>query len=214
MPGGQRYKFQGSTIAVSTGFGTARVITAVTKANPAVVSAAAHGGANGDIALIEAIVGMTELNNGLYVASGVATGTFALTDVDSTLFTTYVSGGTAKFATMSNFCELTGYNRSGGTSPEIAATSLCSTAQEFEVGLPDYGTTQFDFNFAPKSAIQLAINAAYKSGAAIAVRVVLPNAGGTVVQIGYVQQTSETASVNGLWTGSMTLRNTGNPVVI
>jgi hypothetical protein len=47
-----------------------------------------------------------------------------------------------------------------------------------------------------------------------AVRVVLPNTGGTVVQVGYVQQTSETGSVNGLWSGSMTLRNTGDAVVI
>ncbi len=214
MPGGARFKFQGSTIAVGTGYGTTRTITAITRANPCVVSATTHGFANGDIVLIEGVVGMTELNGGLYVVSAAATGTFALTGVDSTLYSTYTSGGTARAATMSNFCELTGYNRSGGTSPEIAATSLCSTSQEFEVGLPDYGTTQIDFNFAPKTAIQTAIQAAYKSGAATPVRVVLPNTGGTVVQIGYVQQTSETGSVNGLWTGSMTLRNTGDAVVI
>lgn len=214
MPGGQRFKFQGSTIAVSTGVGTARTITAITKANPAVVSAASHGFANGDVVLIEAVVGMAELNGGYYVVSAQTAGTFALTGVDSTLYGTYTSGGTAKGATMSNFCELTGYNRSGGTSPEIAATSLCSTAQEFEVGLPDYGTTQIDFNFAPKSAIQTAVALAYNTGAPAAVRIVLPNAGGTVVQVGYIQQTSETGSVNGIWTGSLTMRNTGNPVVI
>lgn len=35
-----------------------------------------------------------------------------------------------------------------------------------------------------------------------------------MVQLGFVQQTSESASNGGLWTGSMTVRNTGQRIDI
>ncbi len=120
-----------------------------------------------------------------------------------------MSGGKADVGAFSNFCELTGYNRAGGSSPEIDAESLCSTAKEYEIGLPDFGTTKLDFNFAPRTAIQVALDAFYRSGEKMAVKVVLPKNGGEMVQLGFVQQTSEQVGKGGLWTGSMTLRNTG-----
>jgi hypothetical protein len=210
MSAGQRFKFQGSTIAVITAFeAVGDTITAITKANPAVVTATAHGLADGDVVRITGVVGMTEVNNGLFVVDNAATNTFELFGVDSTGYGTYTSGGTAAEATFSNWCELTGYNRQGGSKTENNASSLCSTAQEFELGLPDFGTTQFDFFFAPQTAIQLAIKALDASGARTAVKVVLPNSGGSMVQMGYVQQMSEQSAVNGMWTASVTMRNTG-----
>jgi hypothetical protein len=210
MSAGQRFKFQGSTIAVLTAFAAVgQSITAITKANPAVVTSTAHGLAEGDVVRITGVVGMTELNGGLYVVDNVTTNTFELFGVDSTGYGSYTSGGTASEATFSNWCELTGYNRQGGAKTENNASSLCSTAQEYELGLPDFGTTQFDYFFAPQTAIQLAIKALDTNGERTAVKVVLPNSGGSMVQLGYVQQMSEQAAVNGLWTASVTLRNTG-----
>lgn len=74
---------------------TTRTITAITQANPAVVTSNAHGFANGDEVYIEGVVGMTELNAGRYVVANQATNTFELQGVDSTGFTAYSSGGTA-----------------------------------------------------------------------------------------------------------------------
>lgn len=70
-------------------------VTAVTKANPAVVTAAGHGFSNGDIVLLRALGGMTQLNNRSFTVASSATDTFALTGEDSTTHTTYTSGGTA-----------------------------------------------------------------------------------------------------------------------
>jgi hypothetical protein len=207
------YKFHGSQIAVLVGFADdspAPAITAITNANPAVVTDSGHALADGDVVEIAGVVGMTEVNSGRYIVEVIDANSFSLLGVDSTGYGTYVSGGTYQEAEFSNFCDLTNYNRTGGTSPEISTTALCSVAQEYLLGLPDFGTTQIDFNFAPATAIQQAIQAAYVSGDLIAVKVTLPEGGGTLVQMGFVQQTSESAGVGGIWTGSMTIRNTGN----
>lgn len=215
MSGGKRFKFQGSTIAVSIGFDAVSpsvAITGISKANPAVITSAGHPFADGDVVMITGVLGMTEVNDDVYLVSKLSSGTFELIDTDSTGWTTYASGGHADKAQMSNWCELTGYNRQGGTKTENDASSLCSTAKEYELGLPDYGTTQLDYHFAPQTAIQLAVAELDQSGDKMAVLLRLPKNGGSRTQLGFVTQTSETASVNGLWTGSMTVRNTGKPL--
>ena len=206
-------KFHGSQIAVLTGFeadSPAPTISAITKANPAVVSATAHGLDDGDVIKISGATGMTEVNGQVYVIEKVDANSFSLRDVDSTGYGTYGSGGTFTVGQFSNFCNLTNYNRQGGTSPEIDTTALCSTAQEFLLGLPDYGTTQIDYNFTRDSAIELAVTAAYKDGSLTAVKIVLPEGHGTMVQAGFIQQMSESSGVGGKWEGSMTIRNTGS----
>lgn len=208
----QSYKFHGSQIQVLVGFADdspAPAITGITQANPAVVSDTGHALVDGDVVEIAGVVGMTEVNGGRFIVEVIDANSFSLLGVDSTGYGAYVSGGTYQEAEFSNFCDLTNYNRTGGTSPEIPTTALCSTAQEYVLGLPDFGTSQIDYNFAPATAIQQAIQAAYLSGDLIAVKVTLPESGGTLVQMGFVQQTSESAAVGGIWQGSMTLRNTG-----
>jgi len=75
-------------------------ITAITKANPAVVTAAAHGFTNLDEIEIQSVVGMTEVNNLRFKVASKTTNTFELqdlsrVDIDSSAYTTYSSAGTA-----------------------------------------------------------------------------------------------------------------------
>jgi hypothetical protein len=215
MSGGKRFRFTGSQIAVLTNFGAhspSQTITGITKANPAVVSVSNHGFQSGDVVQINGVAGMTEVNGGVYIVHYKTSGTFELADTDSTNWGSWSSGGKVDLATFSNFCELTGYNRAGAATPEIDAESLCSTAKEYEMGLPDYGSTTIDFNFAPRTAIQAAIKDYYSgsnAGDVMAVRVTLPNSGGELVQLGFVQNMSEQVGKGGIWTGTMTIRNTG-----
>ena len=81
---------------------SAKTITGITAANPAVVTSNAHGYSNGDHVYIEAVVGMTEINNGTipYIVANKSTNTFEVTDidgtnVDSSAYTAYSSAGTA-----------------------------------------------------------------------------------------------------------------------
>ena len=75
-------------------------ITAITKANPAVVTSNSHGFSDGDWVYIQNVGGMTEVNKKYFKVAGKTTNTFQLNDVDgnainSSSFTTYTSGGTA-----------------------------------------------------------------------------------------------------------------------
>lgn len=70
-------------------------ITGITKANPAVVTAASHGYSNGDHVWINDVGGMTELNGRRFTVANKTTNTFELSGVNSSSYTTYTSGGTA-----------------------------------------------------------------------------------------------------------------------
>lgn len=213
MAGGARHKFQGSRVAISTAFtadSPTPGITAITKANPAVVTDAGHNLVDGSVIKPSGIVGMTELNGGTYIVNVLSSSQFELVGVDSSGYTTYVSGGTYTTAVMSNFCELTALDQADGATAEIDVSTICSDdSAEFESGIADPGTTTLDYNFAPLVAVQAAIKAARTSGAIVAVRTTLPSAGGQVIQLGTIQQTSMSGAVNGVWKGSTTIRNSG-----
>lgn len=81
----------------------AKNITGATQANPCVITANAHGFANGDEVIIAGVVGMTELNGRTFKIANVTANTFSLqyagegfatgSAVNSTGFGAYVSGG-------------------------------------------------------------------------------------------------------------------------
>ena len=75
-----------------------KTISAITKANPAVVTATSHGYSNGDEVLITGVGGMTEVNSKRFLVADKTTNTFELqdkdgVDINSSGFTTYTSGG-------------------------------------------------------------------------------------------------------------------------
>ncbi len=77
-----------------------KTISAITKANPAVVTSSSHGYSNGDFVNISGVVGMTEVNGKTFKVADKTTNTFELqnvdgTDINSSAFTTYSSGGVA-----------------------------------------------------------------------------------------------------------------------
>lgn len=89
--GGEYFRFwvDGALLTNST-----KTITAITQANPAVVTAAAHGFTNGQHVLIEGVRGMDWINGRTYEIAGVTANTFQLVGLNSTLLTAYASGGT------------------------------------------------------------------------------------------------------------------------
>lgn len=90
----------GSFDIISNPFGStkeaAKIITGITKADPAVVTSNAHGYSNGNIVFIADVVGMTEVNKKNFTVRNVTANTFELEGYDSTDNDTYSSGGTAE----------------------------------------------------------------------------------------------------------------------
>ena len=212
MSSGKRYKFNGSTFAVQTGVGSPKTVTASSVADPVVITAAAHGFILGDVVKLVNFDAPTELDGGTYAVDNPATNTFELAGVDGTGYAVFDAGtpnAQALPAVFSAFCELTGMNQQGGGADQIEVSTICSTKKEFEQGLGDSGTLQLDFNLAPLEDVQTALREAEISGDQLAFRVVLDNDGGQCVMIGTVQQTSFQGAVNGVYTGSATIKLSG-----
>src|SRR6266436_7372376 len=78
---------------------TGKAVTAITQANPGVITSAAHGYSNGDWIVISGVVGMVLLNGNTFIVAGVTANTYTLTDlfgnvINTTSYGTYISGGT------------------------------------------------------------------------------------------------------------------------
>ena len=110
-------------------------ITNITKANPAVVTAAGHGLSNGDKILITSVKGMSQVNSNTYLVAGVSGATFQLHDlsdtaVSSTGYSTYVSGGQVRKL----ITTITGLNHLEGASISILADGAVQPAQTVTAG--------------------------------------------------------------------------------
>ena len=110
-------------------------ITGITKANPGVVTAVAHGFSNGDKVLFSDILGMTELNGVSAIVANKTTDTFELTDLagtnlNTTSYTTYVSGGEVrKYVTT-----ISGLDHLEGESVDICADGGVQPSQTVSSG--------------------------------------------------------------------------------
>lgn len=222
MSAGKRYKFQGSEIQFTSSFDNTSPgplsVTAITNANPAVVTVADTSslGATNDVTAVklDSVEGMTEVDEEVFLVQVLSGTTFSLLNVNSTGYGTFSGTALAYPAVMTNWCEITGMNRQGGSSPEIPATTVCSEFAEFEIGLPDFGTVQFDFNYAPLTTVQTSLETFQQSGDKCAIHYSLPKSGGERWVLGFIQQTGEQGQNGSLWTGSATFRATGKPVTV
>lgn len=104
-------------------------ITGITQANPGVVTVTSHGYTNGDMVTVTGVTGMTEVNSiRTYIVANATTHTFTLVDetgaaIDTTSFTAYSSGGTAKKV--------------------VSLTSIYSSSELFEIQVAQNADTMY-----------------------------------------------------------------------
>ncbi len=118
--------------------GLAKTITAISKAVQAVITGT-HDFAAGDLVLLDVIVGMTQLNKVVVrVLSISTTVSFVAEGLDSTNFSTYVSGGTAtKIATFDTFSNVTSFNFPEPAPNKIETTTVHDTVKKQIFGLDE-----------------------------------------------------------------------------
>lgn len=83
----------GALIAIASGYSTPVAVTAISNANPAVASAAAHGMTQGDI--LEITSGWSRLTDKVVRVGTADTGTLELEGIDTALTSIYPAGGGA-----------------------------------------------------------------------------------------------------------------------
>lgn len=106
-------------------------ITAITKANPAVMSAA--GLANGDIVVL-AVQGMTELDGQIIRVANVSGGTAELEGVDSTEYGDFTSGTAAEITAWVTLGEARSLTAGSTTPAKIDATTLLDSEKQYLFG--------------------------------------------------------------------------------
>lgn len=68
-------------------------ITAITAADPPVVTSAAHGYSNGDVVYIDGVSGMSQVNDRTYTVANKTDDTFELSGIEGAAWDAYSSGG-------------------------------------------------------------------------------------------------------------------------
>lgn len=198
---------QQTVLAIATGTGGAKSISAISKGNPAIITATAHGFANGDVVTLASIGGMTELNGVTAVVQFKTTNTFAIA-VDSTSYTTYTSGGTATPQTYTEIGEVKTWSGLDGQANEIDVTHIRSTAKEYRLGLQDFGNFQIELNQIFGDSGQAALKTAKAAGTVKSIKLTYPDAH-TQTFDALVKSFSTSGGVDSVLAGTVQFRVTG-----
>ena len=199
---------QGSVLAIGTGSGGAKTITAMGAGNPTIFTSAAHGFVNGDVITIAALVGTAAASfNGLtFSVVRKTTNTFALL-VDTTGLT-YTSGGTATPVTFTNIANVKDFSGFDGSASELEVTNLDSVAKEFKLGLTDPGAFSINIDYDSANAGHVALRAKQVSGLLSNFKLTLPNAA-VITFTGFVKKFSLAGGVDAIAKTAVDIRISG-----
>ena len=177
----------GAIVSIATTYGTAKVVSAITNANPGVVTAATHGFANGD--LVTMTSGWSNLNNRVVRVAGSAASAFNLDGQDTTSTSLYPAGsGVGTVTPITAFQQITqimGFATTGGDQ-QFATFSFLE--QNFETQIPTIFSAQsitIDIADDPSLAGYLALKSASDARAIRALKITMPD-GSFILYQGYV----------------------------
>lgn len=204
----------GSLVAIASGYGAVKTITAISNANPGVATAAAHGFTDGDI--VEVTSGWSRLTNKVVRVDNAATGVFDLEGINTSNTSTYASGGGAGSAReitgWTQLAQITNSTSSGGEQQFLTYQFLESDS---ESRIPTFKTAAgITFTVADDPSLPGYILAKEANDDRVprAVRVTLSN-GATLYYNAYVSlSTIPSLTVNELMTIEVTLSLTAEPV--
>lgn len=205
---------QGTKFAMSQ-YGATSVdltITAISNANPAVLTITSHGLSTGDIIeSISGVLGMTEINDQGGLVKVLTDNTIAVYGIDSTDYTAYSSGGTATPAVMIDTCQHKSYSGFDGAASEIDVTTMCSTAKEKDMGLQDFGSMSVELHYVESDALQIEAKAAKKDGNYRWFRLTKRNGYFKAWQ-GQVTSFGDSGSIDGVNSGTLSVSISGEVV--
>ena len=200
---------QGSVLQIATGSGGAKTITGVALGNPTILTAAAHGFANGDVVTLAALTGAdAALLNALTISvRNITTNTFAVY-VDTTAKTITAGSGTATPVTFTAIANIKDFSGFDGAASEIEVTNLDSIAKEFRLGLTDPGQFTINIDYDNTNAGHVALRAKQVSGLLTNFKFTLPNAN-VITFTGYVKKFTLAGGVDAVNKTAVDIRVSG-----
>ncbi|MDA3835854.1 MAG: phage tail tube protein [Spirochaetales bacterium] len=204
---------QGTTLEIDTGSGGAVEITAITLANPTILTAAAHGLPNGDVVTISGFVGADagSINGNTYVVMYVTTDTVAI-DLDSTgldiSIDLLVSTPAMTPQAYTKIGNITDWDISGDSHNLIDFTTLGSLRAEEKPGIPRGSATTFSLNWTAGDMGLLAAEAARDEKALKTFKVTYSDAAVHTFP-GYVTGINDAGGGDDKVSGSVTIHRVG-----
>lgn len=170
------YPVTGSKFFISTGFASAKTITAMTNANPPVATSVAHGYSDDDEVLMTS--GWEDLNGSIFRVDQLTADTFSPKNFDATSTDFYPAGsGSGSAQKVSGWLEMgqvLGVTGGGGDPKNITISPLNKRNDvNIAVGF-NSSTLSFELGFDPALADQVALQAASRSLAKRGFKFVLP----------------------------------------
>lgn len=169
----------GTLLAVSTVFGAAKTISALSSANPAVATSTAHGLANGAIGILAS--GWPDANDRVFRVANQAANTFELEGFDASNLTRYPTGqGIGSFlpvTTWVNLSQVREMGKSGGDQQFFQWQYLedLSGLQKQRPTFKSPKAINVTLDYDPALAWYAALDAADAAKSAIVLRATLPN---------------------------------------
>lgn len=203
-------KGRGIKVELAATLAAAKVVSAVTKANPGVATSTAHGMPNGTVGFLTSLEGMVQLEGQACRVAATAANTFELQGLNTTNFSDF--SGASDFiaaATWVTLAEATSYVIGGGDPEKLNTTTLIDVIKQEENGLLAAQTLQLNTlaKTTPSAAMAI-VEAAAQAGSKLLWRITLqdgcvricygePSPPGENVQQGQVGTGSLSVTVKG-----------------
>jgi hypothetical protein len=146
-------------IEMQASLDTAKTITGITKASTGVATSTAHGYTNGDVVVL-AIAGMVELDGRAVRVANVTTNTFELEGVDTSSYTTFVSGTAKEVLTWSSFSNVQGFSFPEPQPTKEDTTTVHDTQKQQVFGLDEAPQITMSLRADPLDTTIIALRAA------------------------------------------------------
>jgi hypothetical protein len=128
-------KGRGIRVEVATAFATAVAgATAISLANPGVVTDASHGLANNAVGYWDTMVGMEQLEDQAFRVKNVATDTFEMQGLNTSAYTAFTSGLYNIATAWATLAESTAYNIPEAATEDLDATTLLDVIDVIDAG--------------------------------------------------------------------------------
>lgn len=177
-------KWSNVQVAIQSALATADTITAVSKANPGVASATAHGMADGTFVKLAA-EGMHQIDGRVFRIDAAAADAFTLEGEDTTLYDTFTEGTAQAITFGINMSTATGLTASGGDFDFIDVTTIHDNVRKQVPGIASAATYSFENLWDPSDPALIALKVASDNQAQRAIKFTF--AGGQIVTFnGYV----------------------------
>lgn len=167
-------KGRGVRVEIGLTMASAIDVTAISKANPAVATAAAHGLTAGRVGYLTGVEGMAQLEGQAVRVAAPDTNTFQLPGINSTNYPDFTDGSLVPVQTWATVAKATSYAIGGGEAESLNATVLLDDQAQTENGLLAAQTVTFNLlaEDAPAAAMQ-AIEQAALNDQALVFRITL-----------------------------------------